>query len=256
VYKAPARVADAVAPPVVDPGLIPVLAVDDRAEDLLIYERLLRDSPFQLIPVTNLRDARRAIHTVRPRAVLLDVLLGTEDTWSFLAQLKSDAATAGIPVLMVTSVQDQAKAFALGAEAYGVKPLARDWLLGELTRLTRPRTALVIDDDEGARYAIGQMIRQAGWETIEARDGLEGLRRMAESAVGAVFLDVLMPGMNGLDVLRAMRESPASRTLPVFVSTSASLDAADKALIERLGARELPKSALAPERVAAVLAGV
>ena len=69
---------------------------------------------------------------MRPRAIILDILLGAQDSWGFLAAAKADPALHGVPIIVATTVEDQAKGLALGADAYAVKPVARAWLLREL----------------------------------------------------------------------------------------------------------------------------
>lgn len=244
--------------PVVDPDVIPagtmlILLIEDRPEDRLVIERLLRGSRYQLVAAANLRQARDLLNRTTPKAVLLDLMLGNEDAWQFLADFKSDPALKQVPVIVVTSIDDQAKAAALGADSYGLKPLDRSWLLSELGRLTSRRTALIIDDDEAARYTLRQMLRRAGWDAIEAAGGPDGLQLATSGYASAVFLDLAMPGMSGLDVLMQLRRGSITQHLPVFVTSAAILSADDRGLLESLGARIMPKGAIGSVGVAAAL---
>jgi CheY-like chemotaxis protein len=236
-------------------GLV-VLAVEDHAEDRLVYEKLLQESPFKLFTAPNLGRARDFLARVTPRAILLDLLLGNQDAWKFLAELKSSATASQVPVIVVTSIDDRAKASALGADSYGIKPLDKKWLLAELDRLVHRRTALIIDDDEAARYTLTQMLRRAGWDAVEAVSGREGLAKAAEGSVRVIFLDLAMPGMGGLETLRNLRAEPATASIPVFLSSAAVLSADDRARLEELGAQILPKGLLGPAGVAAALEGI
>ncbi len=77
-------------PPVADwsgGGRLPVLVVEDRPETLLLYEKYLSGSRFGIVAARNLREARAALLRVPPRAIVLDILLGGEDGWEFLAGL-------------------------------------------------------------------------------------------------------------------------------------------------------------------------
>src|SRR6201999_3479380 len=102
-----------------------VLIVEDEAETRLIYEKYLAESPFQALAVSNLRQGRDALRQYQPRAIILDIALRGENTWNCLAELKADVATRGIPIIVASAVDDRGKGFALGADAYGVKPLER-----------------------------------------------------------------------------------------------------------------------------------
>jgi signal transduction histidine kinase/CheY-like chemotaxis protein len=222
-----------------DPSRLPVLVVEDSFETLLLYEKYLKGTRFQVVPARTLREGQQALAQIRPRAVVLDVLLRGEDSWRFLAELKSAAATRDIPVLVATTVEDQGKSLALGADAYCTKPVERRWLIDTLTELTREARAkkiLVVDDDEAWRYVIRQLVADAGRVVLEAGNGLEGLARARSEAPDLVVLDLAMPGMPGDEVLTALRSDPATRDIPVLVVTSKALDAAER---ERLAAQAL-----------------
>jgi signal transduction histidine kinase/DNA-binding response OmpR family regulator len=242
----------------------PVLVVEDAPDALLLYDRFLRGTGWQLVPARTLREARQALARVVPAAIVLDILLHGEDTWRFLAELKQAEATRDVPVLIVSTVDDQRKGLALGADDYAVKPIEREWLLLRLDALARGRDTkrvLVIDDDEHSRYVLRRHMTRA-WQFTEATTGAEGLRVARAEHPDLVVLDLVMPGLDGSQVLAALRSDPATRAIPVIVATSRTLDGADREALARLGATVLPKSDLAGEdasgrmRDALVRAGV
>src|SRR5205085_202317 len=118
----------------------PVLVVEDEIETRLLYEKYLRGTGFQPVPARSIREARTLLETVRPSAVILDILLRGEDTWGLLAELKAAATTRDVPILVVTNVEDREKSLALGAEAFCKKPCDRRWLLEQLYTLTGRRS--------------------------------------------------------------------------------------------------------------------
>jgi HD-like signal output (HDOD) protein/CheY-like chemotaxis protein len=81
-------------------------------------------------------------------------------------------------------------------------------------------TVLVVDDMAVFREPIGAALRQRGFETREASNGDEALRLMAGERPDLVLLDVAMPRMDGISVLRAMREDKRLRTTPVILLTA------------------------------------
>ena len=99
-----------------------VLVVEDDAQTRFVYDSVLRHSAYRPLFARSLREAREILHGVTPRAILLDIVLRGEDSWSWLAQLKADPATEAIPVIVVTTVADEGKGLALGAAAYFEKP--------------------------------------------------------------------------------------------------------------------------------------
>jgi signal transduction histidine kinase/CheY-like chemotaxis protein len=239
-----------------EPGLLPVLIVDDDAANLYVYERILRSSEFQPLPARSLRDAASWLRTGKPQAVVLDIQLIGEDAWGFLAELKAQPETGALPVIVVTSVDDEPKALALGADAYRPQPIDGEWLLQTLRKLTRPasRPVLVIDDDEASRYVLCGVAGRLGLTTEQAADGTEGARRAAAAAPSAVLLDLVMPGLDGAEVLRRLRADPLTARLPVVVATSKVLDPTERRELEELGGVLLAKSRLSSPEATQVLA--
>jgi CheY-like chemotaxis protein len=229
-----------------DPRKVPVLVVEDSAESLHLYERLLRGSPFQIVPARTLQEAEQRRVATSPRAILLDIQLQSEDTWRYLARLKETTDTRAVPVVVITNVDDHPKAAALGADAYGTKPAERTWLVGILRELTGSfvARAAVIDDDEAPRYALRSLLAQLEVAVTESSDPMEGLRRLQESVPDVLFLDLVMPGLSGLQVLDAVRADPRLRHLPVVVVTSKVLTSDEHDTLARLGASVLSKDIL------------
>jgi CheY-like chemotaxis protein len=211
----------------VDPTRIPLLVVEDSAEAVLLYEKYLAGSGFQLLPATSLREARQALAALQPRAILLDVALRGEDSWSFLTELKRRDDTRTVPIVVVTAVDDERKALALGADAFYAKPIDRQRLLHVLTRLTAPsalRRILIVDDEEISRYLLRQHLmapEHAIWEATNAEDGLRIAR---EEHPDVVCLDVTMPNVDGYELLGRLKADPATGDLPVVMVTAHPID--------------------------------
>jgi CheY-like chemotaxis protein len=88
--------------------------------------------------VLRARDGVEALEVVRkvhPAAVVLDIKLPRVDGWQVLTELKADPATAAIPVVIASVVDDRPRGLALGADAYLLKPVRRDDLVDSLRRL-------------------------------------------------------------------------------------------------------------------------
>jgi CheY-like chemotaxis protein len=236
----------------VDPLLVPVLVVEDEPETQFIYEKLLKGSRYQPISARNLREARDVVLQLRPRAVVLDILLRGEDSWRWLADLKRDEATASIPVIVSTNVEDERKALALGADAYCVKPLSRGSLLEKLDAIVA-RNVLVIDDDPAARYVYQKLLADPRTHVVEAVDGHSGLVAARTAQPVMIFLDLNLPDTTGEDVLAAIRRDNALKNVPVAVVTSRVLSPEER---DRLGERAqavLEKSELSAERTREIL---
>ncbi len=225
-----------------------VLLVENDPSTRYLYERHLDGSEFRLVPVASVPEARRTLRSLRPQAVVLDILLDGESGWDLLAELKGDAATRHVPVLVLAIVDDQPRASTLGADDFCLKPVDRECLLEKLRELTRSRrtAALIVDDDATARYVLRSLLTEAGLDVIEASEGDEGLKRAEAERPQVVFLDLEMPGTTGFDVLRRLKADDRTRPIPVVIHTSLVLD--DDARARLADAAEiLPKEGVSRE---------
>ena len=83
------------------------------------------------------------------------------------------------------------------------------------------KKVLVVDDSETVRQQLGDALSQAGLDVVEARDGIDGLERVAEHPdLSILVLDVNMPRLNGLDMLDRLKENPKTAALPVLILTT------------------------------------
>jgi signal transduction histidine kinase/CheY-like chemotaxis protein len=238
-------------------GRVPVLVVEDRPDDVLVYAKFLRDSPYQPVHARSVREARHVLAGLRPRAIVLDIVLKGEDTWAFLAALKHDEDTRGIPVIVATTLEDHQKGLGLGADAYGLKPFARPWLLDALDRLTRRQhgcRVLVVDDDEVWRYLLRGALVDARYVVSEAATASEGLERAFDEHPDVVVLDLVMPDMTGFDVLDRLRANARTTDIPVVVATSKPLDDAERTRLSAHAAAVVAKDSSGAHGTLRVLA--
>jgi signal transduction histidine kinase/CheY-like chemotaxis protein len=211
----------------IEPTRTPVLVVEDNPETILVYEKYLAGSGFQMLPVYSVREAREALAVVRPRAVLLDISLRGEDGWGFLMEMKRRDELHDVPVMVVTTIDDERKAIALGADAFCLKPVERRELLHVLTRLTAPyalRRILIVDDEEISRYVLRQHLMTPEHVIWEAASGEEAVRVAREERPDVVCLDLNMPEADGRDVLRRLKADPTTASIPVVVVTAQPID--------------------------------
>jgi CheY-like chemotaxis protein len=235
-----------------DPNRLPVLIVEDEVETQLIYEKFLKDSSFQPISAHTLRQARQVMQQIQPRVIILDIALVGEETWTWLAKLKDDEANRHIPILMVTKVEDQRKALALGVDAYYLKPIERQELLDQLTLLTslKPKPGvLVIDDEERFRYLLKKLLAETGYLIHEAMDGAEGIYQACQEHPQLIFLDLIMPGKSGFEVLAQLKADPVTRTIPVVIVTSKLLTEEEQQHLQAHAQAILSKETLSSETV-------
>ncbi len=240
----------------VDPRRVPILVVEDSSETLLVYDKMLGSAGFQVLGARSVREARDALASFRPRAIILDIMLKGEDAWTLLTELKRSPDLQDIPVAVVSTVEDERKALALGADVYCRKPLDRQTLLGIVAPLAAPGTSkrvLVADDEEISRYVLRQHLLAARHVISEAATGEEALRLARAERPDLICLDLEMPDIGGTEVLRLLRADPGTRDIPVVVVTATPLDDAGRRRLGELAAHVLTKDAVTCEQVLAAV---
>jgi signal transduction histidine kinase/DNA-binding response OmpR family regulator len=237
-----------------EPGKLPLLVVEDAPDAQYFYEKVLRSSAYQIYPAYTLHDAETALQRMEPAAVILDIVLGPENAWDLLARLRRHQQTSATPIVVISSADVRAKAIGLGADAYLSKPIDRRTLLDTLTtlqaRTVRPIKVLSIDDDEVARYLVRQCLPAPAFEVTEAASGGEGLARVLEARPDVILLDLMMPDLNGWQVLQRLRAAEATRDVPVVIVTSHVITPAQRDSLEGTFAivskQDLARATLAP----------
>ena len=111
---------------------------------------------------------------------------------------------------------------------------------------------LIVDDSEVERYALRQFLSSGLYEVIEAQGGYEGLRLARQSQPDVIFLDLAMPDIHGLEVLKMLKAIDETRAIPVILFTSQHPDDIDETKASAANAL-LFKSDLSRESVAAVI---
>lgn len=99
---------------------------------------------------------------------------------------------------------------------------------------------LIIDDSKTIVMALKKFLRSAGYETLEALDAESGLALMQEQKPELVFLDIVLPGMNGFAALRTIRRDPQLRDIPVIMM-SGNEQAMEQFFGTRIGADDFMK---------------
>ncbi len=115
--------------------------------------------------------------------------------------------------------------------------------------MTRP-TVLVIDDEKDVRHLLRVTFEKHGYDVVAAEDGESGLRAAAAAPPDAVLLDVMMPGIDGLEVCRRLRSDPRTARLPVLLLT-AKAEEADRVVGLELGADDYVVKPFSPRELVA-----
>ena len=204
-----------------------VLIIDD---DPLICELMQRNLEGGGIATRTAHDGIEGLRMARelqPSAIVLDVLMPVIDGWAVLATLKTDPLTSKIPVIMASVLDERQRGLTMGADDYVSKPVTRELMAQLLQKHLDGREAgrlLVVEDDPDLRSRLCRSLRQQGWEVIESGDGAEALELIRERQPDLVLLDLLLPTLDGFEIVEEMMKDSQMRLIPVVVMTSGTFD--------------------------------
>lgn len=234
-------------------GKLPVLIVENDPADAFAFERILAPSRYAPIVAHTVDEARQVLERLPPSAIILDTLLDGDESWRLLIELRQRDVTARLPVAVVSTTSEAAKALNLGADEYISKPVEPEPLLRFLDRMTGESSVtrvLLVDDEEISRYLVRQLLPRGLYEIREAATGMEGLAQLRNEEPDIVLLDLNMPGMDGYQFLEQL---DAEAKVPAIVLTSMILDSKEQLRLGR-AAKIVSKSDLSAPTLTAAIA--
>ncbi len=229
VVADPKAVRPAAAEPAVQLPLVLVIDDDAVARDLL--GRFLDENGFRARFASDGPLGLEMARMLKPAAITLDVMMPGMDGWSVLTALKTDPELAGIPVIMVSVVENQALGYALGAHHFMSKPIDRDQLAAVLSRFKDRgpiERILVVEDDHTNREMLRRMLVKEGWSVVEAANGRIALDRVTESPPDLILLDLMMPEMDGFEFVAELQRHPEWHAIPIVVLTAKDINQEDR----------------------------
>jgi CheY-like chemotaxis protein len=212
-----------------------VLVIEDDVIDQAKLVQLLATAGFQVDVAGTGEHALQLAASQRYDAITLDLLLPDRSGLEVLALLRGGVSNRDVPVVVVTMVTETSALAGFQISDILTKPIRPDDVVAALRRAglrtsATPRV-MVVDDDPAARDLMAATLQSIGLTALCVPDGHAALASLDEHQPDAMVLDLMMPGLNGFDVLRALRQRPAFVHLPVFIWTSMSLSPDDVAAL-------------------------
>jgi CheY-like chemotaxis protein len=214
-----------------------ILVVDDETSARELLASYL-NSEYRIAFAESGIEAVEKAGQLRPDAITLDLAMPGGSGLDVLVTLRKTPETANIPIIIVSIVDEEKVGFALGAADYLIKPIRKTVLL-ETIRKHVPiqgdddSEILLVDDDPKSLEMLEETLRSAGYETQCVRSGARALEVLSSKLVSAVLLDLLMPGMDGFEVIQHVRGQATLADLPILVMTAKTLSPEEIALLSR-----------------------
>ncbi len=221
-----------------------LLIADDDSGVQEFLKNFLGTKGFIVETAGNGKEALAMVAKSPPHLLILDLLMPDVDGFSVLEQLRENPKTLDLPVIILTS-KDLTKED-LQRLTSAVKTISKDKLNKEAflhqiegalagqqerstTELPLSNHILVVEDNEIASEQIVAALQENGFEVAVAKDGVEGLAHVKRSIPAGIILDLMMPRVDGFQVLEQIRSRPETARIPVLILTAKEISASERA---------------------------
>jgi len=214
-----------------------ILVVEDERSDRDQLVAVLSAAGFAVEAVATGSEAIARCQSRAYAAVTLDLLLPDMTGLDVLQRLR-EGPNSAVPVIVITVVAEPGAVAGFAVHDVLAKPLVESALLESLRRADlkpndKRSVVLVVDDDPASLKVMAATLNRLGYLAVCEQDPVRGLRAATEDPPLAIVLDLVMPGMTGLEFLEQFRTTDAARGVPVIVWTSKDLAADELAQLRR-----------------------
>jgi CheY-like chemotaxis protein len=230
-----------------------LLVVEDDDRERMSIEELVRHDDIDIDTVGTGAEALDALRTRAYDCVVLDLKLPDMTGFELLDRIEGEQSLRDLPIVVFTgkdlSAEEDARLrkVAKSVVIKGVEsperlldetalflhrviedlPEAKRRMvqsLHESDQVLRDKRVLVVDDDVRNIFALSSVLERHGMEVVSAGNGQDAIEKVAgDGNIDLVLMDIMMPGMDGYDTMRAIREDPRSRTLPIVALTAKAM---------------------------------
>ena len=233
-----------IAPPAPAPQS-PAPTVLVAATDPTLRERVesfLRRDGYQIEFAGNGEEALKMAARLQPLAMMIDVELPPMGGQGLIDQLVGEPRTKDIPVVLVVRNDQQQLGLSIGHYDFLSKPINRQQLmqmmvkyelLADRRRASKmPTSVLVVDDDSRNTRLVEAMLKPFNINVLVARDGAAGIKLAIARKPDLIILDLMMPGVDGFEVVSALRKDASASQIPILIYTAKAITAADRERLE------------------------
>jgi CheY-like chemotaxis protein len=208
-----------------------VLIIGDNVQSRDLIERFLTREGFYTDNASSVNQAITYAKQHLPDVIVIDENSLTFDGWNSMVELKKNQDLINTPIIMLTKSDSKQLTQAMGATDFLSKPIQRFKLIDIVSKYTRDgiaaeqnnRQILVIDDNATNQLLLQRILEADGYTVKIADNGLTGLETIKENKPALIFLDIMMPVMNGFEFVEKLCETPEWRDIPIITITGHDL---------------------------------
>jgi two-component system NtrC family sensor kinase len=214
-----------------------ILVIDDSPTFRAHLKAALEEANYTVVTASDGEEGLRIADGIRPTAVLVDSVMPGIDGGTVIRRIRLDAALRATPCVLLTASDDRGaelRALESGADAFVRKDdleviLARVSAVLRATSLEPVRAAslvgakriLAVDDSSTYLNELLAVLRGEGYDVVPARSGEEGIEMLVAQNFDCILLDLVMPGIDGIETCRRIKASPLLRDIPLIMLTAA-----------------------------------
>jgi PAS domain S-box-containing protein len=221
-----------------------ILVVDDEPNirQFLAFE--LKQKGYRVIEASNGKEALAMTREHHPDLITLDIQMPDISGFDVTSVLKNDEDTKSIPILVLSVIEDKDKAYKLGANDAMTKPFDNEELVARINQLLigEKKTIMIVDDDKALVKSIKYHLDHKGYSTYVAYDGKQALDMVADHHPDLIVLDIIMPNMDGYEVIKALKSNPETAKISIVMMTGIDFAGGKVKALSEGAADYVPKS--------------
>ncbi len=233
-------------------GQTKILCIDDDPEVLEILRSYLIPEGYFVTGALSGDEGIRLAAELKPSLITLDIMMPHMDGWQVLRELKQNPSTKEIPVIMHSIIENRPLALSLGAVEVTTKPVDQQHLLALVRTYCKSndRYVLIVDDNEDFASVLKKIMDANGIASKIANSGEQAMEILKKSTVPAIILlDLVMPGMDGFQVLREVRKNHRWKKIPVVIVSGKELTEQERSQLNNQISEYLRKSEFSQELI-------
>ncbi|MBM4162199.1 MAG: response regulator [Ignavibacteria bacterium] len=213
---------------------VQILCIDDDPDVIEILRKYLVPEGYSVTGALSGDEGLEVAAKHKPSLITLDIMMPKKDGWQVLRELKQNPETRDIPVIIHSIVDNKPLAMSLGAVDFMTKPTDPKRLLALVKKYyhTGDKFILLVDDNLDFALACKDLLKRDGFEVRIASTGAEALKTLGESNPSLILLDLIMPGMDGFQVIHELERNDRWKSIPVVVMSGKELSESEQKELE------------------------
>jgi len=216
----------------------PVILVADHDPGVKDRIQILSRAGYELVFAQSAQEAVKKAAQLHPIAILIDPHLPPKGGSDLIHELKRNAKTRDIPVVLTSGVSKGELGFDVGECEFLTKPIDRQQLVQMMVKFdlladanrarTTPSTVLLVDDDPQNIRLMKAMLKPFNMEILVADGGKSGIEQALKKKPDLVILDLMMPEVDGFEVVSSLRQDPVGSQIPILIYTAKTITSEDR----------------------------